>query len=1169
MEHNQKGLKSSFTPLGIWAISIGTSIGWGSFIVTCNTYLQKSGLLGTVFGLLIGMAVIFVITWNLQYMIQRSPDAGGIYSYVRKISGRDLGFLAFWLILLTYMAILWANITSVPLFARFFMGNTFQFGFHYRVFDYEVWMGEGLLSMCMVVIIGLLCSRRARLPGRIVTLSALVFSVGFAVCALYAIFRHDHSFSYEPMYTEGSNAFAQIVRIAAISPWAFIGFENIAHFSEEYTFPIRKVRRILIWSVALTTVLYLLVSVLSVSAYPQEYGSWLEYIQNMGELEGIKAVPAFYAAHYYLGQGGVTVLMLSLFAVILTSLICNMMALSRLLYAAGKQGEAPCRLARLNRNRVPGYAVCIITAISFFVPLIGRTAIGWIVDVTTLGATLMYGLISFAVYKDAKESHDTLERNTGIIGIVLMVCFVLLLLIPGLLPFDAMETESYVLFIAWALLGIVYFSRVLRRNPQQDDNGGQHIIVWAMLLMLVLFASMMWVSRSTENAADEAVQRIYDYHQIHSGSDADPVSVEEREHFLQEQADQITGTNTLYSVVSLGLFLIFLVIMLHNYQDFQRLGRRLSLAEEEAESARKIAELKESITSLMDNMPAMSFSKDAVTGVYLACNQAFADYAHKDSPEGVAGLTDFEIFDPETAAHFKADDQFALESDRPYIFFEDVADAIGNRRQFETTKLKFFDTNGRLCLLGMSMDVTEMERTKAAYQKALNTSEVYENMVGALSGDYFNLFYIDVESGEYTEYGLRTVMGHSATETHGTDFFGSIRKNARNLVYEEDRNRFVSSLEKETLLEEIRRNGMYIMQYRLMIEGKPNYVNLKATLIEGTEEGEAHHLIIGVNNVDAQVKDRILAQRAKEEKAAYLRLNALNSNLIVLYFVDIETEHYKEFGASKSFEELGLEKQGEEFFKTTYKNSLNTVHPEDQQLFHSQISKENILHTIRRDGIFVMDYRFMNGDLPTYVRMKAARIEENGKPMLIIGLFDEDAQIRQEQAFVHDLSVAKKMATIDALTGVKNKYAYTQWEERIDAQIGRGEQEPFAVVVCDINNMKEVNDRYGHKEGDECIRRNCKRICDIFDHSPVFRVGGDEFVVLLKGEDYRRREELMEEINSIPQDPSGVEVGDIISAGMVEYRKDAHFSMLSVFEEADMAMYQRKQALKKAYKHDD
>ena len=151
-----RGLKPGFTPLGMWAFSIGTSIGWGSFIVTCNTYLQKSGLLGTIFGLLIGMAVILVITWNLQYMIGKIPSAGGIYLFEKKVGGKDLGFLAFWFVLLTYMAILWANITSLPLFARFFLGNTFRFGLHYTVFGYNIWLGEALLSICAVILIGLL-----------------------------------------------------------------------------------------------------------------------------------------------------------------------------------------------------------------------------------------------------------------------------------------------------------------------------------------------------------------------------------------------------------------------------------------------------------------------------------------------------------------------------------------------------------------------------------------------------------------------------------------------------------------------------------------------------------------------------------------------------------------------------------------------------------------------------------------------------------------------------------------------------------------------------------------------------------------------------------------------------------------------------------------------------
>lgn len=438
----REGLGRRFTPLGMWAFSIGTSIGWGSFIVTCNTYLQKSGILGTVFGLLAGMAVILIIAWNLQYMIQTAPDAGGIYTFEKRVGGNDLGFLAFWFILLTYLAILWANITSVPLFARFFMGNTFRTGFHYTIFGYEVWAGEAILSILAILLVALLCIFSSRVPNGVMTAAALIFTSAFTICAVIAVMRHDSSLSYEPMYTEGSAAFAQIVRIAAISPWAFIGFENISHFSEEYAFPVRKVRGILISSVIITTALYIFVSLLSVSAYPPEYASWLDYIRDMGNLEGIKAVPAFYAAYRYLGSGGVTILMMALFAVIMTSLVGNLLALSRLLYAAGREGEAPRSLSSLSGKSIPANAIIAVAAVSAFIPFLGRTAIGWIVDVTTLGATLIYGILSHGVYLHAKQEGRSTEKATGIAGIALMCCFMLLLLIPGLLPFHAMETES-------------------------------------------------------------------------------------------------------------------------------------------------------------------------------------------------------------------------------------------------------------------------------------------------------------------------------------------------------------------------------------------------------------------------------------------------------------------------------------------------------------------------------------------------------------------------------------------------------------------------------------------------------------------------------------------------------------------------------------------------------
>ena len=162
------------------------------------------------------------------------------------------------------------------------------------------------------------------------------------------------------------------------------------------------------------------------------------------------------------------------------------------------------------------------------------------------------------------------------------------------------------------------------------------------------------------------------------------------------------------------------------------------------------------------------------------------------------------------------------------------------------------------------------------------------------------------------------------------------------------------------------------------------------------------------------------------------------------------------------------------------------------------------------------------------------------------------------------ITKARRMAAVDSLTGTKNKHAYAHWEEDINGRIKAGVQEPFAIVVCDINDLKTANDMYGHKEGDICIKNACARICGVFGHSPVFRVGGDEFIVILTGEDYIQRQKLLEKINALPKDLSKVRPGETISAGLAVYDNEKHPSVLSVAEEADKAMYEKKQALKEA-----
>ena len=94
---------------------------------------------------------------------------------------------------------------------------------------------------------------------------------------------------------------------------------------------------------------------------------------------------------------------------------------------------------------------------------------------------------------------------------------------------------------------------------------------------------------------------------------------------------------------------------------------------------------------------------------------------------------------------------------------------------------------------------------------------------------------------------------------------------------------------------------------------------------------------------------------------------------------------------------------------------------------------------------------------------------------------------------------------IDTLTGVRNKNAYEELEEEYQLKIEKDTDLKFGLVVCDMNNLKIINDTMGHEAGDELIQSACTLLCDTFLHSKVYRVGGDAFVVLLEGSDYDNR----------------------------------------------------------------
>ena len=229
--------------------------------------------------------------------------------------------------------------------------------------------------------------------------------------------------------------------------------------------------------------------------------------------------------------------------------------------------------------------------------------------------------------------------------------------------------------------------------------------------------------------------------------------------------------------------------------------------------------------------------------------------------------------------------------------------------------------------------------------------------------------------------------------------------------------------------------------------------------------------------------------------------------------------------------------------------------------FLSVFTKENVLADIERSGIFAVSYRLMIDGEPRYMRLKAGMVEEKNGRRLIVGINDIDSQVRQEEDYVDRLAKARIKTSVDALTGVKNRHAYLEAIERLDDESADDAARKYAITILDVNDLKKVNDTDGHKAGDEYLRDACRVICRIFKHSPVFRIGGDEFAVISQGDDYDNIDELMRQMNE--RNGETLRTGGIVIAcGMAKREGDS--STATVVERADGQMYENKRKLKAA-----
>ena len=255
-----------------------------------------------------------------------------------------------------------------------------------------------------------------------------------------------------------------------------------------------------------------------------------------------------------MGSAGVHLLMTALLALILTSLIGNLFTLSRIFMALSKDEILPAGVGKLNDKGTPAKAIMAAAGISMIMPFVGRTAIGWIVDVTTIGAVIVYGFVSASSYKMAKTHGTRTERDLGLAGLVIMIAFGAYLLIPNLFGEGGMEPASYFLFVIWSVLGFVFFRRLLLKD--KEKRYGRTIVVWIALLSLILFISLVWMSQTSMETSQNVLMETSEVYG--AGETAD-------EEFISEKLDYMMWRQGSSLLLVIGLFGFSLAILMSNY----------------------------------------------------------------------------------------------------------------------------------------------------------------------------------------------------------------------------------------------------------------------------------------------------------------------------------------------------------------------------------------------------------------------------------------------------------------------------------------------------------------------------------------------------------------------------------------------------------------------------
>lgn len=450
-------LSRTLKPHWVWAIALGSSVGWGAFILPTD-WMATAGPLGAILGLGIGGLLMMVIAVSYGFMIRNFPIAGGEFAYAYSGFGRDHAFMCGWFLTLGYICIVALNASALALLGRYVLTGFVEWGFMYSIAGWEVYLGEVLVAGLALITFAWLNVCGASLSGRAQFIFCMVMIIGVVLIALGVLLHPSTPLSnFQPLFSPEVPPWTAVLAIIAIAPWAYVGFDNVPQAAEEFDFSSRKAFKLIIFALVVAALIYSALIFATAVALPWQALVGSQPVWGTGD-----AVSGLF------GNLGILLLAVAVCMGIFTGLNGFLVASSRLMFAMSRAKILPPAFAKVHpRYNTPYVGIIFVCAVCLIAPWFGRQALLWVVDMSAVGVTIAYFYTCFAAYRMFQWSSNDGERGNSpgvvsptrkalsLLGALCGLGFLSLLLVPGT-P-GTLSVPSWIALIVWLLIGTVFY----------------------------------------------------------------------------------------------------------------------------------------------------------------------------------------------------------------------------------------------------------------------------------------------------------------------------------------------------------------------------------------------------------------------------------------------------------------------------------------------------------------------------------------------------------------------------------------------------------------------------------------------------------------------------------------------------------------------------------------